>query len=914
MSIAASDGRERDAVLRDGSSIHLRPARPDDEAGLLSFLQGLALESRRMRFAGLVSDLEGLARRWAAAPTGGDCSLVGEAAGRIIAHASYSVVEPDLAEVAFLVADGFQGRGIATLLLEEMAGRARDAGISTFYAEVLPENARMLEVFRESGFPTRVRVEPGALVVEFPTELSDPARERFEHREQIASAAAVRALLRPATVAVIGASRRRGTVGGELFHNLLEGGFQGPVYPVNPNADVVQSVAAYRSVLDVPGPVELAVIVLPAAACVTAATECAQKGVKSLIVISPGFAETGDAGAERQRELLGVCRRSGMRLVGPNCMGVVNLDPAIRLNATFSPASPTEGRVGFLSQSGALGLAIIERANRMGLGLSSFISIGNKADLSGNDFLQYWEEDDRSAVLALYLESLGNPRKFARIARRVGRSKPIIAVKGGRSAAGARATSSHTGALIGASDVTVDALFHQAGVVRTDTLAEFFDVASLLANQPLPAGRRVAIVTNGGGPGILAVDACDADGLLVPTLPPEVRARLAEFLPPEAALSNPVDTIDAAPESFRRAIGVLAAWEGIDAIIVLFVPPLGTRSEEVAAAIRDGVLELPRPIPVLTVFMATDAGVEALRSGGVRVPAYGFPEEAARALAHAVRYAEWRAAPAGSVPEFNDIRPDGAAAVIASALARIDPRAVATGATLAGSSLPAAPGDARSRWLAPDEVACLLECYGIPTAPWRLADTAEAAVSAASEVGWPVALKAVSPGVVHKAEARAVVLALADEAAVRAAAGGMATDLAAAGHPVERFFVQRMMPPGVEMLVGVVHDRLFGPVVACGPGGGSVELFRDVAVRITPLTDRDATEMVRSLATFPLLDGYRNAPRADVRALEQALLRVSAMVEAHPEVAEMDCNPLIVLEQGAVVVDARIRIELPAPR
>jgi acetate---CoA ligase (ADP-forming) len=462
--------------------------------------------------------------------------------------------------------------------------------------------------------------------------------------------------------------------------------------------------------------------------------------------------------------------------------------------------------------------------------------------------------------------------------------------------------------------VTVDALFHQAGVVRTDTLGEFFDVASLLANQPLPAGRRVAIVTNGGGPGILAVDACDADGLLVPPLPPEVRVRLAEFLPPEAALSNPVDTIDAAPESFRRAIGVLAAWDGIDAIIVLFVPPLGTKSEEVAAAIRDGVLELPRPIPVLTVFMATDAGAEALRSGGVRVPAYGFPEEAARALAHAVRYAEWRAAPLGSVPEFGDIRPDGAAAVVASALARIDPQAAATGATLGGSSLPVAPDDARSRWLAPDEVACLLECYGIPTAPWRLVDTAEAAATAASEVGWPVALKAVAPGVVHKSEARAVVLSLADEAAVLSAARRMAADLAASGHPVERFFVQRMMPAGVEMLVGVVHDRLFGPVVACGPGGGGVELFRDVAVRITPLTDRDAAEMVRSLATFPLLDGYRNAPRADVPALEETLLRVSAMVEAHPEVAEMDCNPLIVLEHGAVVVDARIRIELPAPR
>ncbi len=777
MSIAAKPERERDAVLRDGSSIHLRAARPEDVAALLAFLQGLALESRRMRFAGLVSDLEGLARRWANPPATGDCSLVGEAAGRIIAQAGYNVVGPDLAEVAFLVADDHQGRGIATLLLEELAERAHEAGISTFYAEVLPENARMLEVFRESGFPTRVRVEPGALIVEFPTELSGPARERFEHREQIASAAAVRALLHPSSIAVIGASRRRGTAGGELFHNLLEGGFQGPVFPVNPNADVVQSVTAYRSVLDIPGPVDLAVLALPADACVAAAGECATKGVKSLVVISPGFAETGAEGLARQRELLAVCRRAGMRLVGPNCMGIVNLEPDVRLNATFSPTAPIEGRVGFMSQSGALGLAIIERANSMGLGLSSFISIGNKADLSGNDFLQYWDEDPRTAVLALYLESLGNPRKFARIARRVGRNKPIIAVKSGRSAAGARATSSHTGTRIGASDVTVDALFHQAGVVRTDTLSEFFDVASLLANQPLPAGRRVAILTNGGGPGILAADACDADGLLVPDLPDQVREQLAVFLPPEAALGNPVDTIDASPESFRRAIAVLAAWEGIDAIMVLFVPPLGTRSEDVAAAIHDAVIELPRPIPVLTVFLAAESGSEALRSGGVLVPAYGFPEEAARALAHAARYAEWRAAPAGSVPQFDDLRPDRAAGIVASALARIKLAASPAGATPAGP--PSRIDRGRTVVLARPRrgrrAAGVLRDPDRTVAARRLTGAARGR----ADIGWPVALR---PTRRDRARDRRQRVAVAGGPPPSRPPARMASDLAAAGH------------------------------------------------------------------------------------------------------------------------------------
>ncbi len=916
MTTPTSRDQARDSILRDGASIRIRPARAADEPALAAFLEGLALETRRLRFASLGTDVAARAHRWAVPERPDDVSLVAESgiAGRIIGNGSYDRVGADSAEVAFVVAEEYQGRGVATLLLEGLAQLAHEAGITTFCAEVLPENARMVEVFRASGFPLRVSAEPGAILVEFPTALTGPARDRFERREQTAAAAAVRALLHPASVAVIGASRRRATIGGELFHNLVAGGFAGPVYPVNPNADVVQSVAAYRSVLAIPGPVDLAVLILPAGSVLAAARECATKGVRTIIVISPGFAEIGEEGAERQRELVAVCRAAGMRLVGPNCMGVINLEPDVQLNATFSPTLPTHGRVGFLSQSGALGLAIIEHANRLGLGLASFISIGNKADLSGNNFLQYWEDDPTCAVIALYLESVGNPRKFSRIARRVGRVKPIIAVKSGRSAAGARATSSHTGARIGASDVTVDALFHQAGVVRTDTLGEFFDVASLLANQPLPAGRRVGILTNGGGPGILAADACEGDGLIVPPLPDEVRRTLAGFLPPEAALGNPVDTIDSSPESFRRAIPALAAWDGIDAIIVLFVPPLAASTDEVAVAIRDAVLELPRPIPVLGVFMSAEGGPAALRGPLVRVPTYSYPEEAARSLAHAVAYSEWRAAPVGAIPRFDDIRGDEATGVLATALAQITPEARTAGGTLAGSSLAAHATDEGSRWLRPDEVACLLECYGITTAEWRLADTPEAAGRAAEEIGAAVALKAVAPGVVHKAEAQAVALALEGAAAVEQAAREMARALEAAGHPVERYFVQRMVEGGVEMLVGVVHDRLFGPVIACGAGGSEVEWLKDVAVRITPLTDRDAGELVRSLAMFPVLEGHRHEPRVDVAALEETLLRVSAMVEAHPEIVEMDCNPVIVLAHGAVVVDARVRIEASTPR
>ena len=491
---AASRDRSRDTILRDGSSIRIRDAVEADVPALVEFLAALDPESRRLRFASVGGDLEARARTWAVLQDSRDCSLVAETevggATRIIGNGNYLYLDPTTAEAAFVVADEWQGQGVATLMLEALASRASEVGITTFLAEVLLENAKMLEVFRASGFPLRLRSEPGSIGVEFPTALTGEARQRFERREQVAAAAAVRALLHPASVAVIGASRRRGTAGGELFHNLLSGGFAGPVYPVNPNADVVQSVAAYRSVTDIPGPVDLAIIVLPADATIAAVHACAAKGgVKTVVVVSPGFAETGPEGAARQRELVAACRGAGMRLVGPNSMGVINLEPDVRLNATFSPTLPIDGRVGFFSQSGALGLAIIEHANRLGLGLSSFISIGNKADLSGNDFLQYWEADPATSVIALYLESVGNPRKFSRIARRVGRAKPIIAVKSGRSAAGARASLSHTGARISSSDVTVDALFHQAGVVRTDTMSEFFDVASLLANQPLPRGR-----------------------------------------------------------------------------------------------------------------------------------------------------------------------------------------------------------------------------------------------------------------------------------------------------------------------------------------------------------------------------------------------------------------------------------------
>jgi acetate---CoA ligase (ADP-forming) len=808
----------------------------------------------------------------------------------IVGHASYIRTKPDTAELAFEIADAFQGRGVGTVLLTHLAEAAESNDIRFFTAETLPENRAMLDVFRQSGFPVEVRAEPGLIKIHFPASITDEARDRFERREQISAVAAMHAFFAPRSVAVLGASRRRGSIGGEVFHNLLEAGFNGPVYPVNPKADVVQAVAAYPSVTAVPGPVDLAVVVVPAVGVVAAARECADAGVRAMVVISSGFGEVGGEGPARQAELVHICREAGMRLIGPNCMGILNTAPDVNLNATFAPTIPERGRIGFMSQSGALGLAVIDYTRKIGLGLSSFVSVGNKADISGNDLINYWESDDDTDVILLYLESFGNPRKFARIARRVGRTKPIIAVKSGRSAAGARATSSHTGALLAASDVTVDALFHQTGVIRTDTLQEMFDVASLLAEQPAPRGKKVAIITNGGGLGILCADACEAGGLHVPTLPDAVRESLMSFLPSEASVGNPVDMIaSASAEDYKRCIEVIARDAGVDAIVVIFIPPLVTKAEDVARAVRESSQTIPNDIPLLTVFMSPQGAPPELREGGVGIPSYAFPEDAARALTRAVSYGIWRSSEEGTIPTFADIEPDRGAACIASALAD-------------------GPG-----WLSWEHVAELLDCYGIQLAPWRLAQTPEEAADAAKDLGGVIVLKAIAPTLLHKSDAAGVRLSLHGRKEIIRAAEGMREDVARAGHELQQFLVQQMIPSGIEMLVGVVHDASFGPVVACGAGGTAVELLKDAAVRITPLTDKDVSEMLHSLATYPLLKGYRGAPPGDIKGLEELLLRVSAMVENHPAIAEMDLNPVTVLPNQVAVLDARIRVEHVAP-
>jgi acetyl coenzyme A synthetase (ADP forming)-like protein len=878
-----------DVALRDGGTVRVRPVREDDGPALREFLGALSADSRWLRFFTAGADLDRAARTFAAPGDGAGRGLVAVAGDpeRIVAHADYVRETEDRAEVAFAVADDWQGRGIATVLLAHLAGRAQLDGIDTFTATVLPGNHRMIKVFRDSGFAVDVQSLPGELSIEMPADLTPDGRARFEDRERTAAAAAVAHVLRPASVALIGVSRREGSVGAAVLGNLLGAGYQGNLCVIHPRGEAFEGVETYRSLDAVPWPVELAVVAVPAAGVADVARACGAAGVLALVVLSAGFSELGREGAARQAELLGVCRASGMRLVGPNCLGVLNTD--VGLNASFAPEAPPAGHVAFGSQSGAFGIAAVAEAVRRGLGLSSFVSTGNKADLSGNDLLQHWEGDGSTDVIGLYLESFGNPRRFGRIARRVAAAKPVIAVKSGRSVAGARAAASHTGALVAASDATVDALFHHSGVIRAGTVGELFDVAALLTGQPLPAGDRVGIVTNAGGPGIACADACEAAGLHVEPIAARTRRRIAAELPREASVANPVDMIaSAGADSYRRTIEAMAEDAAIDAIVAIFIPPLVTQAPDVAEALRAAAATTRAAgKPLLAVWMAQDDAARAELATGV--PAYATPEEAVRALAHAVGYARWRETAAEPPSELDGIDTDAASAIVAEALAE------------------------GGGWLVPERVAALLAVYGVPQVTARIAGSPAAVGRCASDLGGPVAIKAIAPGLVHKVDAGGVRLDISGPAAATRAAREIAASVREAGHAPAGFVVQAMAPAGVEILVGAVGDPDFGPVIACAAGGGAVELLGDIQTRLAPLTRSDAAEMIRALRTFPLLDGYRGAPRADVHALEDVLLRVAVLAADHPEIAELDCNPVLVAPDGATVVDARVRIEAPRP-
>jgi acyl-CoA synthetase (NDP forming) len=630
--------------------------------------------------------------------------------------------------------------------------------------------------------------------------------------------------------------------------------------------------------VDVPIDIDLAVVVVPAAHVDAVVDDCLAKRVKAICIISAGFGECSAEGRVQERAIAARARQAGCRVIGPNCMGLLNTDPQVLLNATFSPFYPPAGSIAMSTQSGALGLAILDYAKKLNIGISSFASIGNKADVSGNDLLQYWEHDPRTSVILLYLESFGNPAKFSRIARRISQHKPIVALKSGRSMVGARAAASHTGALA-SSDAFVDALFRQCGVIRTDTVTELFDVAMLLARQPLPHGRRIAIVTNAGGPGILAADACQARGLQAAELSEASRAALRAMLPAAASVHNPVDMLAAAsPEQYERATDILLADPAVDSVLAIFIPPLVTNADDVAAAIARAAARQPGK-PIAGVFMRSEAAPAALN----RIPCFAFPEPAAIAMARVAAFGEWRRKPAGAVPKLDDVQPALARLVIERALER---------------------GDG---WLTPVEANALLSAVGIGVPRSTLVSTIDEAVLAAERLGFPVAIKGVGPELLHKTELKAVRLNLASRAEVRHAASELT---AALGDKLTGLLVQRMVTGGAEMMVGAINDATFGHVVVCGSGGVLIDLLADSASGLCPVTDRDAAEMVSSLKGVRLLRGFRGSVPADEDAFRDAILRISALVGICPEIQELDVNPLAVLPGGVSALDVRVRVSL----
>jgi acetyl coenzyme A synthetase (ADP forming)-like protein len=888
---AADSGR---LILRDGSTASIRPALPGDRAALSDFFARLSPESRRHRFMSLAAPGEALIQSLCDShdPTKLITLVVTRLAEDrevIVAAGSYFARDARTAEVALAVDDRLQGKGIGTQLLERLALLAIRNGFLRFWALTEAENRNMIDVFRHSGFPLTEKLESGSVEVDFsvvPTESSVRLSEMYDRLSTVAS---IRPFFKPNGVAVVGASRDPASIGHRILDELIRNRFNGPVYPVNPSAKVVGSIRAYSSVRDLPERVDLAVIAVPRDAVLAAIDDCAASGVRAVVVITAGFSEVGAEGRDLQKQLAEKVRGAGMRMVGPNCMGLLNADPAVQLNASFSPIFPPPGRLAMSSQSGALGMAILALAAGRGLGLSTFVSVGNKADVSGNDLLQYWETDENTGVILLYLESFGNPRRFARIARRVSRSKPIVAVKSGRTPAGKRAAGSHTAALA-ANEVAVEALFRQTGVIRADTLDEMFEIAATLGTQPLMKGRRAGVITNAGGPAILCTDACEAGGLLIPELQETTKAQLRSFLPHTASVSNPVDMIaSAGPESYRQAVEMMLVSPEIDALIVIHIPVDRAHSAPVAAAILDGVraARAARAAgasgkPVLSCMMGSDPA-NVLGPGQENIPVYRFPESAGRVLSKIAVYSEWRQEPPGVVPGFDDVDVSKARRILDGAL-----RARGGG------------------WLTAEECRTMLEAFRIPQAAGSVARTVQEAGQIAARIGFPVAVKLDSQQVIHKTEAGGVRLNVPDTESLR-----RAFDEVRSADPSAGALIQEMISNGVELMIGVTEDPSFGPLIGFGLGGIHVEVLGDVSFRVMPLSDKDAREMIREIRGYKLLEGYRGHPAADVASIEEVLLRVSRMVDELPEIRELDLNPVFAFAppQGCRVADVRIRVQ-----
>ena len=884
-------------ILRDGSVAIVRATATADRAMLRQFFHTLGPESRYNRFFTTSEPPDTLLERFCdSADPARQLTLVAlrQAAGELrpIAVASYAATGASTAEAGFAVADGIHGQGLGTALLERLAAIAHAEGFDYFDATTLAGNAEMLRVFRDSGFERRATSSQGVVGIRLDLRLAASGLAAIDERSRAATVASLRPILQPQKVAVIGVSRDPANFGRRIYDGLLREGFKGSVYAVNPSAAEIAGRRCYRSVRELPGGVDLAVIATPRSDVLQVVDECAQAGVNSLIIVSAGFAETGEEGRRLQRDVLDKARANGMRLVGPNCMGVLNTNPDVRLNASFAGQLPPEGGVSIASQSGGIGLALLQLAAAKHVGISSFVSLGNKADVSGNDLLQWGESDPRTSVLLLYLESFGNPRRFGQLARRIGHKKPIVVVKAGRTPAGSRAAGSHTAGLA-SSETAVDALFKQSGVIRADTIDEMFDIAQCLDLQPLPCGMRVGIVTNTGGPGILAADACEGVGLVVTPFGADTRTALARSLSSQASIGNPVDLVaSAGGTAYEHATATVLASPDVDSLLVIYTPIDHTQTDDILAGISRGVVKARAAgvsnKPVLACILSVESQPAPIQAGDERIPTYIFPENASRALGRAAVYAQWRKEPPPLFRTFDDIQTREARALCQSVVA--------------------ARGDT---WLTAEELRRVLDAFGLRLAAGGAAHTEEEAASEAAIVGFPVVLKLQSPRVLHKTDVGGVRLDLRDAQEVRTAFREIAARFPDGLKPGGDAFVQvQPMFTGVETLVGVADDSTFGPLVAFGLGGIETEILRDVAFRIAPLSECDVRELMHAIRSFPLLQGHRGRPAADVDALQEILLRVSLLAQHVPELRELDLNPVIVLPagQGCRIVDARGRV------
>jgi acyl-CoA synthetase (NDP forming)/RimJ/RimL family protein N-acetyltransferase len=861
---------EADVLLRDGRTAHLRPILPDDAGLLVAFYSEVSPESKYFRFFAPMPTLSDRdVERFTNVDYHDRVAFVVTIAADIVAVGRYDVVEKGQAEVAFLVQDAHQGRGIAQLLLEHLAQAGRERGVDRFVAEVLPDNRRMIQVFREQGYQVKGGWDEGVMHLEFdidPTETSIGVISAREHRSEAASIAA---FLHAKSVAVIGASRRSATIGALLVRNLVLGDYAGRIYVVNPSADSVAGMPSYRTVGDIPGEVDVAIVAVPAESVQDVVLECAAKGVHGLIVISSGFAETGEEGRRRQRKLLGLARSYGLRLIGPNCLGVINTAHDVSLNASLAPVMPPRGRAGFFCQSGALGSAILEKVSGRGLGLSTFVSAGNRADVSGNDLLQYWEEDDATEVILLYLESIGNPRKFSRIARRVSRAKPIVAVRSGRTTQGV--PMGHAVRQIAAPPEAVDAMFRQAGIIQVNTLDKMFDVAQLLAHQPLPKGSRVAIVGNSDALGLLAVDAAASNGLTVTSA---------------TALGA-----DATAEDFEDALDAAIDDEHVDAVVAVYIPALDAGGAEVADVLAAVGEQSDKPL--VSTFLGREGVPELLRvpdlsghtAGRGSVPSYPEVESAVRALAAVVEYATWLQRDDESVGVLDGLDLEAAKRQVGELL--ID--------------------HPDGRELTDDELRALLACYGIELWERVSVTTLDEAVAAGERLGWDVVLKATAERLRQRPDLAHVWRNIEDEPDMRVAWGSLMKIIS---DPADaQFVVQRTAAPGIPVAVGSLEDPLFGPAVSFGVSGALTDLVGDRAFRIPPISTLDAAETVRSIKAAPLLFGYRGSEQVDVPAVEDLLRRVAQLKIDLPQVSKLDLVLVHATAEGVNVLHATGRVE-----